>query len=210
MTIDIKKNKEEFVNLLRSTNRDGVENVITDLEEMGFFEAPASAGHHLNTAGGLVEHSLNTCKAALVVWEGMKKLESYLENEVKEDSVILASLLHDICKADMYLRSVKRRKNKIGDWEDCEGYKLTFKNFPLGHGENSQVLALCSGLELSDAEMLAIRWHMGAWGVNMNSYEEQRNYDAAKILYPLVTIVQTADGLAAGIMERTGEALDEL
>lgn len=210
MTIDIKKNKEEFVNLLRSTNRDGVENVITDLEEMGFFEAPASASHHLNTAGGLVEHSLNTCKAALVVWEGMKKLEPYLENEVKEDSVILASLLHDICKADMYMRSVKRRKNKIGDWEDCEGYKLTFKNFPLGHGEKSLVLALCSGLELSDAEMLAILWHMGAWGVNMNSYEEQRNYDAAKIFYPLVTIVQTADGLAAGIMERTGEALDEL
>lgn len=44
----------------------------------------------------------------------------------------------------------------------------------------------------------------------MNSYEEQRNYDAARTLYPLVSIIQTADGLAASIMERTGCELDEL
>ena len=98
----------------------------------------------------------------------------------------------------------------MGDWEDCEGYKLSFKDFPMGHGEKSLVLALCSGMELSDAEMLAIRWHMGPWGVNMNSYEEQKNYDAAKKLYPLVTIVQMGDGLATNIMERTGESLDNL
>ena len=51
---------------------------------------------------------------------------------------------------------------------------------------------------------------MGAWGVNQNSYEDVRNYDAARKLYPLVTIIQTADGLAASIMERTGAEIDEL
>lgn len=65
---------------------------------MGLFDAPASAGHHLNVKGGLVLHSLNTCKAALKVWEGMKQLEPTLEREVPRDSVILASLLHDVCK----------------------------------------------------------------------------------------------------------------
>ena len=79
MEIDIKKNKETFLELLRSTNRKGVEGMIEDLEEMGFFNAPASAGHHLNVEGGLVQHSLNTCRAALMVWEGMKKLEPSLE-----------------------------------------------------------------------------------------------------------------------------------
>lgn len=44
--MDIKKNKEEFIELLRSTGRDGVEDVIEGLEGMGFFTAPASAGHH--------------------------------------------------------------------------------------------------------------------------------------------------------------------
>ena len=210
MEIDFKKNKETFIELLRSTNREGVEGMIEDLEEMGFFNAPASAGHHLNVEGGLVQHSLNTCRAALMVWEGMKKLEPSLEGEVKRDSVIIASLLHDICKSDIYVRTVKKRKNSIGVWEDVEGYKVTYKSFPMGHGEKSLVLALYSGMELTDAEMLAIRWHMGAWGVNMSSFEDQRNYDASRTLYPLVTITQTADGLAAAILERTQEAIDEL
>ncbi len=202
--------KEEFIELLRSTGRNGVEDVISDLEEQGFFEAPASAGHHLNTEGGLVRHSVNTCHAALAIWEGMKKWEPGLENEVEKDSLILASLLHDVCKTDVYKRTVKKRKNVLGQWEDAEGYKVTYKNFPMGHGEKSLVLLLCDGLELTDAEMLAIRWHMGAFGLNLNSFEEVRNYDAARTLYPLVSLIQAADSLAAGMLERSGEDIDQL
>ena len=210
MNMDLKKNKEEFVELLRSTKREGVEDVIEELENMGFFTAPASSNHHLNTEGGLVQHSLNTCHAALKIWEGMKLLDESLEHEVTQESVILASLLHDVCKSDIYFRSVKKRKNAIGVWEDCEGYKVSYKNFPMGHGEKSVILLLCSGLEMTDAEMLAIRWHMGAWGINMNSFEDQRCYDTSRKLYPLVSIIQAADGLAASILERHGEDMDEL
>ena len=202
MKLDINANKEEFLELLRSTKRDGVEDVISDLENLGFFEAPASAGHHLNVEGGLVKHSINTCRAALAIWEAMKPLE--------RDSIIIASLLHDVCKSDIYRRSVKKRKNALGQWEDCEGYKITYKDFPMGHGEKSVILLLCSGLDLSDAEMLAIRWHMGAFGLNMNSYEDERCYDTARKLYPLVSIIQTADGLAASILERTSEDLEDI
>ena len=208
MKVDIKANKEEFLELLRSTKRDGIEDVITDLEELGFFTAPASAGHHLNVEGGLVLHSINTCKAALAIWEGMKPLEPSLATEVKRDSIIIASLLHDVCKSDIYKRSVKKRKNALGQWEDCEGYKVSYKDFPMGHGEKSVILLLCSGLDLSDEEMLAIRWHMGAWGINMNSYEDERCYETARALYPLVSIIQTADGLAAAILERTAEDIE--
>ena len=101
--------KEEILELLRSTGREGIEDVIGDLEEWGFFTAPASAGHHLNIEGGLARHSLNTCKAAMAVWESMKSLEPSLEHEVKRDSIIIASLLHDVCKCDIYKRSVKKR-----------------------------------------------------------------------------------------------------
>lgn len=208
--MEIQKYKDEFISLLRSTGRDGVEDVITGLEEMGFFTAPASANHHLNTEGGLLLHSLNTCKAALMVYEGMKTLEPGLEKEVHKDSVILASLLHDVCKSDIYSRSVKKKKNALGQWEDCEGYKVSYKNFPMGHGEKSVILLLCNGLEMADDEMLAIRWHMGAWGINMNSFEDQRSYDTSRKLYPLVAIIQAADSLAASIMERSAEELDEI
>ena len=208
--MDRKEMKEEFLNLLRSTEREGVEDHIEALEEMGFFTAPASANHHLNVEGGLLEHSLNTCKAALAIYEGLKPLDPSMEKEVRRDSIILSSLLHDVCKSDIYKRSVKKRKNNVGQWEDVEGYTVSYKNFPMGHGEKSVILLLCNGLSLYDDEMLAIRWHMGAWGINMNSFEDQRCYDTSRKLYPLVSIIQAADGLAASILERTGAEIDEL
>lgn len=210
MSCNINENKEEFVKLLKSTGREGVDDVIEELERLGFFSAPASAGNHLNVEGGLVQHSLNTCKAAFAIWEGMKALEPSLDTEVKKESIIISALLHDVCKADIYKRSVKKRKNKLGQWEDCEGYKVSYKDFPMGHGEKSLVVILLSGLELYDDEMLAIRWHMGAWGLNQNSFEDVRNYDTAQKEYPLVAIIHAADVMAANVMERTGEEMDEL
>lgn len=210
MDIDLTPYKNEFIELLRSCKRDGIDDVINDLEEWGFFEAPASAGHHLNVKGGLVMHSLNTCKAALKVWEGMKELEPTLEKETPRESVIIASLLHDVCKTDIYKPTMKRKKNAMGVWEDVPGYNVSYKNFPMGHGEKSVILLLCSGLEMTDAEMLAIRWHMGAWGINMNSYEDQRCYDTARTLNPLCCIVQSADGIAAAILETTSEDIENI
>ena len=140
----------------------------------------------------------------------MKTLEPSLDTEVKKESIIISALLHDVCKADIYKRSVKKRKNKLGQWEDCEGYKVSYKDFPMGHGEKSLVVILLSGLELYDDEMLAIRWHMGAWGLNQNSFEDVRNYDTAQKEYPLVAIIHAADVMAANVMERTGEEMDEL
>ena len=108
------KIKDEFLELLRSTERDGVEDMIEELQSNGFMDAPASAGHHLNVAGGLVEHSLNTCKSALAIWEGMKTLNPSLEKSTPKDSVIIASLLHDVCKSDVYFRTVKKKKTALG------------------------------------------------------------------------------------------------
>jgi len=208
--MDTKKNQQEFEALLRSTGREGIEYVIEDLEKDGFFEAPASSGHHLNIQGGLCQHSLNVCKAGLMIWEGLKTLDPSGVNNVKRKNVIIATLLHDVCKTDIYKRTVKKRKNKLGQWEDSEDYRVSYKDFPMGHGEKSVIMLLCSGLELHDDEMLAIRWHMGAWGINMNSYEDQRNYDTARQKYPLCSIIQSADSLAAAIMETTAEDLDQL
>lgn len=210
MKIDTKADKEEFVGLLQSTGREGMDYVIEDLEKLGFFDAPASAGHHLNTAGGLVRHSLNTYHAAMRVFEAMKALEPSLENEIRPESIIIAALLHDVCKADIYKRTVKKRRDQLGNWVDSEGYKVSYRNFPMGHGEKSLVWLLCAGLVLEDDEMLAIRWHMGAWGLNMNSLEDTRSYDTARKLYPLVSLIHSADTLAASILERSAEELDDM
>lgn len=210
MEIDKEKNKEEFESLLRSTKREGMDYVIEDLEKGGFFEAPASAGHHLNIPGGLCQHSLNVCHAGLMIYDGLKNLDAASAGEVKRESVIIATLLHDVCKTDIYKHTIKKHKNKLGQWEDAEGYNVSYKNFPMGHGEKSVIMLLLSGLDLQDDEMLAIRWHMGAWGLNQNSFEDVRSFDTAQKLYPLVPIIHAADGMAANVMERTGEEIDNM
>ena len=202
MKIDIKKKREECIALLRSTGREGIEDMIIDLDKMGFFTAPAAVKHHLNCDGGLAQHSLNTYKAAIGIWESMKTYCPYLAREIQQENIIIAALLHDICKCDVYK---KRRESKGRFWsfgkENLE-YCASYDEFPIGHGEKSVILALCAGLVMTDSEMVAIRWHMGLWGVNMDSNEDRQSYRAAEDKYPLVTIIQTADTLAAKIMEQ--------
>ena len=205
----IKENKEEFIRLLQSTNREGVDDTIAELESLGFFEAPASSTQHLNTEGGLLQHSLNVCKCALMLREQMAMCDESIAKEVPEDRVIIASLLHDVCKSDIYVRSSVKRKTTIGTWESTEGYKITYNNFPMGHGEKSVIMLMGMGLAMYDDEMLAIRWHMGAWDLPMHSYESVKNIDTARKLYPLCVIVQCADSLAAGVLERKTVSLLE-
>ena len=49
---------EEFKSLLKSTNREGIENIITWLDESDFKCAPASTQYHSSMRGGLLYHSL--------------------------------------------------------------------------------------------------------------------------------------------------------
>ena len=53
-------NREQFIDKLRSTKREGIENVIAGLQELGFFTAPASSRFHMSHEGGLALFAL--CK----------------------------------------------------------------------------------------------------------------------------------------------------
>ena len=200
-TIDIKKNKAECLALLRSTGREGMEDMIIDLEKMGYFIAPASSHHHLNVEGGLVQHSLNTYRAALTIWEGMKQFRPKLGSEVTKDNLIIACLLHDICKCDIYKKNTKLKRGLFNLREETSSYSVSYEDFPMGHGEKSVILALAGGLEMYDSEMVAIRWHMGPSRLNREDHEEMQCYKAAADKYPLTIILHTADTLAARIIE---------
>ena len=64
------------------------------------------------------------------------------------------------------------------------------------------ILALCAVLVMCDPELVAIRWHMGPWSVNMENNDEKMSFKAAQDKFALVTIIQVADTLAARIIER--------
>ncbi|MDE6355265.1 MAG: TraI domain-containing protein [Prevotella sp.] len=193
--------KDKFISMLRSTGRQGVDSVIAYLEKVGFFDAPASVNHHLSYEGGLVEHSLNVHRMGMMLRGQMIEMKPELAEQLSEDSVTIAALLHDVCKANIYKTAKKWRKDEQNRWEQYDTYETDYSRFPLGHGEKSVIMLLRLGLELTNDEIIAIRWHMGAWNLPFQSYEDKCNISEASD-HPLPAIIQAADGLAAHILER--------
>ncbi len=196
-------NKDNFRGILQNTNRTGIEKVLQKLDELGFFEAPASTKFHLSCKGGLLEHSMNVYEAAVMLREQAVKARPELEELLPMDSVAICTLLHDTCKADIYKEGILSRKNADGYWEKYLGFQVDYNaGLPLGHGEKSVIMLLSWGLELKPEEMMAIRWHMTAWDLPMQSPEHKESLNAAKAKTPLVSLVQLADGFATGLLER--------
>lgn len=147
--------KEKIIELLRSTNRDGIEDVITFLtEKSDFFTAPASTRFHGDYEGGLAEHSLK-------VYEILdRKVKSGIYDiEVDDATIKIAAILHDICKCNFYKVDYRNAKNAHGDWERVPYYTVD-DTIPYGHGEKS-VMMITEFMKLTNEEKYAIRWHMG-------------------------------------------------
>lgn len=202
LNIQVMTDKEQFIHALSSTGRRGVESVLANLNALGFFTAPASSVFHLNGPGGLLTHSLNVYKEAMAIREKQAELCPEVMELIPADSVAIAALLHDVCKADIYKEAVKSRKLEDGSWEKYAGYDVDYSSFPLGHGEKSVIQLLRWGLEMTDAEICAIRWHMGPWDLAFQSPESKSNISTAKGQYPLISLITAADGLASFLMER--------
>ena len=193
--------KQQFIQKLLDTGREGMENVIRHLERLGFFVAPASTKFHLSIKGGLMQHSWNVCQTALMLREQMIQMKPELAEKLPLDSVVIAALLHDVCKSNIYKDTILNRKNEQGIWEKVPGFDVDYSGLPLGHGEKSVIMLLTLGLKLTRDEMLAIRWHMTAWELAFHSAEQKGNLQKAREIAPLCTIVQAADGLASSLLE---------
>lgn len=193
--------KEQFIEMLLQTGRQGVEKVIENLDKLGFFEAPASTRFHLSVKGGLAEHSVSVCRAAIKLRELAITEKPELEARLPLESVMLAALLHDVCKAEIYKTTYKNVKNEMGVWEKVPAYETDYSHFPAGHGEKSVIRLLQWGINLTMDEILAIRWHMNAWDLPFQSYEAMGNINAAKDKCPLLTVLQAADMMSSMIYE---------
>lgn len=183
--------KEKYLNLLRSTGREGMENLINYLEhKTDFFTAPASTKYHGAYEGGLLEHSLDA-------YEHMMKLSRiYQLSEINESSIVITALLHDICKVNFYKIDYRNKKNEKGVWEKISYYKID-DTVPLGHGEKS-VIMLQPFISLTIDEIMAIRWHMGSF--SGNDYTTTQSLSKAMEQYKIVTLLHMAD-LAAGYLD---------
>ena len=150
--------EEEFIDLLKSTNRDGIDILIDFIKKTDFFKAPASTRFHGSFEGGLLEHSM---KVYEILKEKVKIASSNtnININIPDESIIIIALLHDICKANFYKVDYRNAKNELGVWEKVPYYTVN-DTIPYGHGEKS-VMMITEYIKLTPEEKYAIRWHMG-------------------------------------------------
>ena len=160
-------------------NREGKYELLDFMEKIGYFRAPASTKYHLSEEGGLMIHSIHVA---------MRMLEMKDATEYSHESIMIVSLLHDLCKADQY-----RKSNISGEYVWNNGC------LPLGHGEKS-LYWITQYMKLTDEEALAIRWHMGGFDYAVKG--GSRDLDAAFNMSKLAVMLSLADMQASQIDER--------
>ena len=156
---------EKFKNYFSYISRPGADKLLAWLEEAGFFTAPASTKYHGAYAGGLVEHTNYVYRRLVQLADAEDKRQGRTYPEYTVDTIAVAALLHDVCKADAYKVEKKNQKQKDGSWKEVEVYGYT-NSLPLGHGEKS-IIQIMRYIQLTEEEMLAIRWHMGAFDLSL-------------------------------------------
>ena len=174
----IEKNKEKVLGLLKNTNRPGIDNLVDWMvDETDFFTAPASTrlDYHGCYEGGLAEHSLNV----YTLFD--EKVERF-NIDIGDDEKTIATLLHDLCKANLYVPSFTEKGNR----SESKPYKVDDK-FPIGHGEKSVFYAM-RYIPLTEKEAVLIRWHMGAFD---SSWED--NVDRVGKNCPAIYALHNAD-----------------
>ena len=173
ITKTLEQKKEECLALLRSTHRDKIEELINHITKMGYFEAPGSLKHH-RFVGGLVSHSLETYHKALQL--RMKKIqEGFSTTDMPEESVIIAALMHDLCKADVlrYSHTLHR----------------TIELKKTDHSARSVRQIGYSGFHLSSAEEDAILMHVGGKKRIKDDLKRKEHFKT----HPLTDIIYWAD-----------------
>lgn len=125
------------------------------LKAIGYYDAPASKGHHLAEKGGLVRHSLNVTDRLLSLSDEMAIGWS------RDESPYIVGMLHDLVKCKCY---------RLND--DGKTYSYVQPEWP-GHGVASVMIATVElGIELNPDEAAAIIHHMGAFGLSGRAMEE--------------------------------------
>ena len=183
-------NKKYVVDRLLATKREGMEDLIGYMEQIGFFEAPCSGGNHLACQFGLVHHSRNVMMAAENI--GYALLGKVKYEEIR-DSVTIAAALHDLGKCgdygkQMYVPNIL----KSGKASEAKPYKRNPALLPIDHATRS-VKSATLFIDLTEDEEFAIRYHDGLY--------ETANYGVKGHETPLYLILHYADLWSSRVTE---------
>jgi len=134
--------KQEIKDKLLSINREGMKELVEHMEQRGFFESPGSTRFHGAYEGGLLDHCISVEKL-------FRDMIQKFNLEVEEETIIICSYLHDLCKVGAYIKN----ENSIS-WN---------RNHPSGHAKLS-IERIEKFIKLTEQEKSIILYHMGMYG----------------------------------------------
>ncbi len=173
-------NKSRYCELLKQAVPNA-DSLISFLDGIGYFDAPATAQYNGAYSGGLCEYALKLAHELGVL------CHHYKPGAYSAVDVLRVALLKEAYRAQMYELSRKNVKNdETGQWESVCFYK-TKENRPFyGDLGFSSYMMLRSYVDFTDEQIEAIIHSTG-----LNSYSADI-HDVLKS-YPLVTLTRMAD-----------------
>lgn len=182
LTIEQKNNNEiKFMELLAKLNIDLTE-FNKFLDEVDYFNKPASTQYMGAYPGGLCEHAL------IVAHELGVLCNAYYPGRYTEEDVIKVALLKDIYKATMYEAYMKNVKDDTtGQWLTVPAYKTREANMRsvFGNAGLSSYMQIKRYIELTDEQIESIIY----------SSPQSFDPDIHEVMraYPLVTLTRMAE-----------------
>ena len=182
--------KAKITKLLLATKREGIEDLIAYLDEVDFFEAPASTQFHGAYDGALAEHSMNVLEYADKLASKWLSKEDY---KAIYPSIVICALLHDLGKCGqfgkpLYVPNIL----KSGKPSDTKPYETNKDLMTLPH-EVVSCIEATKFIDLTEDEQRAIAWHNGLYGTF--------KYDIQGKETSLYMIIHFADMWASRVIE---------
>jgi len=196
MSDKVMQNKNRFMEIYKNhITREGADRLLTYLEKSDFFTAPSSTRFHCSYEGGLCEHSLNVYDC----------LKDYLDRDFvknrynlnpSEEKIAIVSLLHDLCKVNTYVVSMRNKKDESGQWVQVPFYEFKEKFNYGSHGAKS-IFIIQEFMKLEPDEQVAINCHMGAYDRMPGDFSLNNAYAQ----FPIALALHIADVESSVILE---------
>jgi len=179
--------KQQIIELLVSTQRPGIGNLINHMEEIGFFTAPCSTQYHLCKEGGLAEHSLNVYNTMVRFYNGQSDFTT------EQGTVAIVALLHDLGKAGQYGKpNYVPNYLKGGKISEAKPFETNKDLLAVPHEIRSIHIA-SQFIELTEQESFAILMHNALYGDLKYAYSGKET--------PLSMLLHFADLWCAKVAE---------
>jgi hypothetical protein len=173
------------------------DSIINALIQKKYFVEPASSKYHGSYEGALFDHSMDV----------IDNLEDFTVKHgliwMRPESPKVVGALHDLCKMELHKPVYKKlnTENVIDLFTEEKPYIPVIDHYEYNdvdmpdHGARSLAICTMLGIQLTEEEMLCIRWHMGAF----EPKENWNYYTRAIHKYPNVLWTHMADMVSAHI-----------